>query len=67
MTYQFKCEKCNNIEDKTIAIDDYDKEKNNQICSKCNSRMERVLGFDGSISLSSGMYGIDSPNGGWNS
>lgn len=66
MTYKFKCEKCDNEEDKTIAIDDYDKEKSNQICSKCGGHMERVLEFGGSISLSSGMYGIDG-NAGWNS
>jgi predicted nucleic acid-binding Zn ribbon protein len=67
MTYTFKCEQCNNIETKTIAIDDYDKEKNNQICSKCNGHMQRVIEFDGSVGLCSGCYGIDNPANSWNS
>lgn len=64
MTYKFQCIKCGSIEEKNIAISDYDKEKNNQVCSKCNNKMERILEFDGAIGLCSGMYGVG--QGGWN-
>lgn len=65
MTYKFKCVKCDNEEDKTIAIDKYDELKNKQVCSKCGNHMDRVLEFNGSVGLCSGMYGTS--NGGWNS
>lgn len=65
MRYDFKCPKCGTIEERSIAIDDYDKEKNNQICSKCKGHMQRIIEFDGSIGLCSGMYGVGA--NGWNS
>ncbi len=65
MMYAFRCTKCGNTEEKSIAINDYDKEKNNQTCSKCGSKMERVLEFDGTIGLCNGMFGVSA--GGWNS
>lgn len=65
MNYDFRCTQCGNVEEKSIAINDYDKEKNNQNCSKCNGKMERVLEFDGAIGLCNGMYGTS--KGGWNS
>lgn len=39
--YNFKCIKCGYVEEKEIAMSDYDKEKENQKCSKCNEKMER--------------------------
>lgn len=65
MIYKFSCEKCGYTHNCEIRISDYDYAKNNQKCPKCGGKMTRVFErFDGGISLSSGMYGIDG-NGGW--
>lgn len=50
MTYKFKCKECGNIQDIDIKMSDYDELKNKQKCEKCNSKMERVIEFEGSIS-----------------
>lgn len=64
MEYRFRCPKCGNEQKIAIPMDEYDEKKNSQTCKKCGNLLERVIEFSGSISLSSGMYGIDG-NGGW--
>jgi len=53
MYYKFKCKECNREEEKEIAIKDYDKEKDKQVCSECGSKMERVHEWSG-IAIGSG-------------
>lgn len=55
MNYLFKCSKCNKQESRDIPMKEYDKEKNNQICS-CGSKMKRVIEWSG-IAESSNMNG----------
>lgn len=43
MTYQFKCTKCGNKEEKEKLFGDYSTWKNSQICSRCGEKMERCL------------------------
>lgn len=43
MFYDFKCPKCEKVEEKSIRISDYDEEKNKQVCSECGTIMERVF------------------------
>lgn len=58
-TYSFKCKKCNKEEDRTIPINDYDKEKNNQYCS-CGGKMERTFqDIGGTEYRCTGMYDTD--------
>lgn len=47
MLYKFKCKKCKKIELRSINIEDYDKEKNKQLCRVCEQPMERVLEWSG--------------------
>ena len=35
-------------------MSDYDKEKNNQMCSNCGSKLERVIEFEGSVGKTGG-------------
>lgn len=60
MEYRWRCTKCNKECIKSIHIEDYDKEKNNQICPSCGSKLERVIEFSGSIG---GTGGYDSVAG----
>ena len=63
--YDFECSKCKNKEERDIPMKDYDKEKHNQICIKCGSKMIRIFEkWNGLVSLCDGMYGIDG-NKGW--
>ena len=64
MEYRFRCPKCGNEQKIAIPMDEYDEKKNSQTCKKCGNLLERVIEFSGSISLTTGMYGIDG-NGGW--
>ena len=65
MIYPFECIGCKHKQNVDIKMSDYDKAKNEQKCPECGGKMIRVFEkFDGGISLSSGMYGIDN-GGGW--
>ena len=46
MFYKFKCKKCGAVEERSILIYNYDKEKDNQKCS-CGAKMERVIEWEG--------------------
>ena len=48
MNYLFSCTnpKCNKKENRDISMQNYDKEKNNQICS-CGAKMQRVIEWTG--------------------
>lgn len=47
MIYKFFCKKCDKNFDVEIAIAEYDKEKNNQKCRECGSKLTRVLEWTG--------------------
>ena len=44
--YTFRCTKCKNVESREIAMKEYDKEKNKQVCS-CGAKMQRVIEWNG--------------------
>lgn len=46
MFYLFTCKNCHKKENRDIPMNQYDKEKNNQICT-CGSKMERVIEWSG--------------------
>ena len=47
MFYKFKCQKCKKLHQIDIKMTNYDKEKNNQVCPDCNSKLERVIEWQG--------------------
>ena len=49
MIYKFICtnKNCGAEEEKEIAIKDYDKEKEKQVCSSCGGKMQRLLEWSG--------------------
>jgi predicted nucleic acid-binding Zn ribbon protein len=47
MFYKFKCKNCGKVEEKEIAIKDYDREKENQTCPECKGKMDRVIEWEG--------------------
>ena len=58
MDYKFKCTSCNTKEFKNISMNEYDKVKNSQVCSKCGKPMTRVIEFEGGVSCGGdGWYG----------
>jgi predicted nucleic acid-binding Zn ribbon protein len=46
MNYLFSCKKCSKKEYRDIPMKEYNKEKNNQICT-CGVKMERVIEWAG--------------------
>ena len=47
MEYLWRCNKCNKECIKAISIEEYDKEKHNQICPSCGAKLERVIEWNG--------------------
>ena len=47
MKYDFKCTECNNIFEIEMKISEYDKEKDNIKCPKCNNKANRVYNVSG--------------------
>ena len=47
MQYEFRCQSCGAVEDKSIRIEDYDREKGKQTCGECGCKMERVIEWHG--------------------
>lgn len=41
--YIFNCNKCKKDVELTIPINDYDEQKDKQVCKKCGSKMTRVF------------------------
>ena len=59
-TYIFECAKCKNAEEREILMQNYEAEKENQIC-KCGNKMQRVFQPIGAtIYNCSGFYDTDS-------
>ena len=57
MKYNFKCKNCGKVEEKEIAIKDYDKEKDKQECS-CGGKLKRVIEWTGiATAEGSGWFG----------
>lgn len=54
MQYRFRCPECGQVRNIDIKMSDYDKEKNNQMCSNCGSKLERVIEFEGSVGKTGG-------------
>lgn len=54
MKYKFKCPACKKTFDVEISMKEYDKEKNNQKCPKCNGKMDRVIEWQGIATGSGG-------------
>ena len=46
MKYLFSCTKCSKKENRDIPMNQYDTEKNKQICT-CGAKMERVIEWSG--------------------
>ena len=53
MIYRFSCENCKKNFEVEIPMDAYKKEKDNQFCPICNSKMTRVLEWTG-VAIGSG-------------
>ena len=47
MVYNFGCQKCKKSFEIDIPMNDYSKEKNNQVCPKCNGKLERIIEWKG--------------------
>ena len=47
MNYKFRCEQCGQEQEKEISMKDYDKLKNNQVCSKCGGVLKRIIEWQG--------------------
>jgi Zn finger protein HypA/HybF involved in hydrogenase expression len=58
MLYKFKCKKCRKIEFRSINIEDYDKEKNKQLCQACGQPMERVIEWTGTATINGGYEAV---------
>lgn len=43
MYYDFKCKSCEEVEEKSIPMDEYKEQEDKQICSKCGGKMIRIL------------------------
>ena len=50
MNYNFCCRKCKKNYEIDIKMADYDKEKNNQKCPKCQGKLDRVIEWEGTAS-----------------
>ena len=62
MKYLFKCEKCSKSTEIEIKVEDYDAEKEKQVC-KCGGKMRRVIEWVGSAQSSgAGWCGKSSGN-----
>ena len=46
MIYNFGCQKCKKEFEIDIPMKDYSKEKNNQVCPECKSKMDRVIEWE---------------------
>lgn len=66
MRYDFKCSECEHEEEIEIPMDKIKELQNEQKCSKCGAKTERVWKVWGGTTLCPGMYGIDSGKG-WTS
>ena len=64
MQYLFRCPLCKKESERSIKIEDYDTQKNEQLCYECGVKMKRVLEVPSFFALCKGMCGTDS--GGWN-
>ena len=47
MTYQFSCEQCSKIVEIDIPMSEYNLHKDKQFCPTCNSKLKRVIEWNG--------------------
>jgi putative FmdB family regulatory protein len=61
--YDFSCKHCHKTFELEISIKEYDKVKDKQICPDCNSKLERVLSWEGfAIGKGDGWFGRNGGN-----
>ena len=66
MYYCFRCDYCGQTRSIDIPMAKYDIEKNNQRCTKCNTKMERVIEWNGPATNVGG-YSDVAGNASWQS
>ena len=47
MKYRFRCDKCIKVFEVDIPMNEYNQEKDKQFCSECNSKLERIIEWNG--------------------
>lgn len=47
MIYNFQCEKCDKVFEIDIPMDKYKEEKEKQFCPVCNSKLNRIIEWNG--------------------
>ena len=47
MTYQFSCEQCSKTIEVEIPMSEYNSQKDKQFCPDCNSKLKRVIEWNG--------------------
>ena len=47
MTYQFSCEQCSKIVEIDIPMNEYNTHKDKHFCSICNSKLKRIIEWNG--------------------
>ena len=62
MNYDFKCESCGTETQVDIPMSEYTEQKDKQVCT-CGGKLVRIMGWNGTVSLCEGCYGIDSGKG----
>ena len=66
MTYEFRCDKCNKTIEVDIPMDKYKDFKDKQFCPDCNSKLERVIEWNG-IAYQVGGYSEEAGAAKWQS
>ena len=63
--YTWKCDKCEHEFENSMSFDDYDKNKNNQVCPKCQAHATRTLVMNSLIThyACGGFYDTESKTG----
>ena len=65
MTYNFKCEGCGKVFELEIPMSEYSKIKDNQFCSDCGDKLERIIEWDGPTNLCTSCYGVRDYKSNW--
>ena len=58
MFYSFKCTKCGYKYDIDIPMSEYTEKKDKQKCIKCNSKLERVIEWEGPADINGGYEAV---------
>ena len=64
--YDFKCVECGEVQEVSIKLADYDKAKNEITCTKCHSKMKRMMDYKGGFTLKgAGWFGANGSGTGY--